>query len=104
MRCEPGEKGWVGDAVRLMRLDAEGIPVVWAVVRLGEDGHKIHCDHDGLMTEWRTEGIVGRASEGVLFPHQGRRFLDELPFMYKSAYCFAEPLSDENGPLAPMDE
>lgn len=96
MAKEVGQPGWAGEAVRLLRLDEEGRPVLWATVRLDSDGATILCDPADLLTEWEREGIVGRAASGIVFPRDGRRFLDELPFMYKSAYCFAEPLPPED--------
>jgi hypothetical protein len=44
-----------------------------------------------MFRSWESEGIVGRGSQGRLYPKDGQKFLDELPFMYKSAYLWAEP-------------
>ena len=92
MTLETGMPGWVGTGVRLMRLDAQGNPTLFATVSLCKETQTLLCDHEELMSEWEREGILGRASEGTVFPSEARRFLDELPFMYKSAYFFAEPL------------
>lgn len=86
-----GEPGWAGPVVYLRRLDAEGEPRLWATACLGPDGVTVTCDRESLLQKWAEKGIVGRASRGCLFPHQGQEFLDELPYMYKSAYLKAEP-------------
>lgn len=85
-----GEPGWVGARVRFVRLSDEGEPEVWARAWLTADG-SVACDRPDLLAEWQREGVLGRASAGLLHPQAGQAFLDELPYMYKSAYCFAEP-------------
>ncbi|MFZ9887444.1 MAG: hypothetical protein ACO3JL_08065 [Myxococcota bacterium] len=90
---EIGEPGWTGQAVRLRRLNDEGEPVTWGMVTLHDDGVTVTCEPAELLTGWERDGILGRAHFGVVYPRDGRRFLDELPFMYKSPYCFAEPCS-----------
>lgn len=98
MQDETGTPGWAGNGVRLIRLDEEGNPTIFATVSLDERKDVLSCDHDGLMEEWRRDGILGRASQGTVFPSDARRFLDELPFMYKSPYFFAEPLHARTDP------
>lgn len=98
---EVGQAGWAGQAVRLMRLDEQGRPVLWAMVSLDDDGRTLRCEPAELLMEWEREGVVGRAATGLLFPRDGRRFLDELPFVFKSPYCFAEPVPRDDGPGDP---
>jgi hypothetical protein len=93
MRPGQGDPGWVGGAVRLQKLGPDGAPSLVAVARLSLDGSAVTCDRPELLEQWAQKGIVGRASHGRLFPHDGQAFLDELPYMYKSAYFFAEPLA-----------
>lgn len=102
MAREVGQPGWAGQGVRLMQLDQEGNPIPWATVLLDDDGLTVLCDSADLLSEWERMGIIGRATSGILFPRDGRRFLDELPFVYKSAYCFAEPLSLVDGQTEPQ--
>lgn len=84
-----GEPGWVGDAVRVQALDEEGEPKPLAWVRLVSG--VVISDNADLLEKWTQEGIVGRASQGRLYPRDGQKFLDELPYHYKSPYCWAEP-------------
>lgn len=88
---EIGSPGWVGPTVALLSLepDAAGRRVV-ARVWLGEDGTAV-TDHAELAASWAKDGIVGRAHLGRLYPRDGQTFLDELPYMYRSAYLNAVP-------------
>lgn len=91
MSMAVGDNGWAGQALKLAGLDADGNDTTLARVWLNEQG-QIVCDEKRFLDEWEHEGIVGRSSSGRLFPKDGQRFLDELPFAYKSAYCRAEPV------------
>lgn len=91
MTLEQGEDGWAGPVVYIRRLDEHEEPRLWAIAHLASDGTTVTCDNASLLQKWTEKGIVGRASRGRLFPHQGQAFLDELPYMYKSAYMMAEP-------------
>lgn len=84
---QEGDPGWVGSEVRILGLDATGDPVRVCAVRL-EQGVAV-CQPP-RFPEWDEQGIVGRAEAGRLFPRDGQRFLDELPYAYRSAYLWAE--------------
>lgn len=83
-----GDPGWVGPVVKVMALDATSSPEVVCVVRL-RDGRAVA--HPDSFPEWETEGVLGRSQSGRVFPGDGQRFLDELPYAYRSAYLWAEP-------------
>ena len=91
MTLAQGEDGWAGPVVYIRRLDGDEEPRLWAIAHLASDGTTVTCDKASLLQKWVDKGIVGRASRGRLFPHQGQAFLDELPYMYRSAYMMAEP-------------
>lgn len=86
-----GDPGWAGQAVRLRRLDETAEPRDVTVVRMDTVTRSAVCDHTVLMDSWKEQGIVGRADQGRVYPHDGQKFLDELPFAYRSAYLWAEP-------------
>jgi hypothetical protein len=83
--------GWVGRRVALRRPgvgeDADTVAEVW----LDEAG-RVAASAAHLLEQWQREGIVGRASQGRLYPRDGQKFMDELPYMYKSPYLWAEPI------------
>jgi len=86
-----GSPGWVGDAVVLLLLDLdEDSPRLAARVHLGDDGIA-RVDDSGYRARWQSEGIVGRAHSGRLYPDDGQAFLDELPFVYRGAHLRAVP-------------
>jgi hypothetical protein len=80
-----------GSAIALRKLDSaceqQTVAIAWL------DGDTVCCDDEKLLGSWTHDGIVGRSSQGRLFPHDGQAFLDELPFMYKSPYFLAAPIS-----------
>ena len=86
-----GEPGWVGEVVLIRSLDQQtSESKISVVVYLDKSGNVNSSDKD-LLKKWSEEGIVGRAEKGRLHPKDGQQFLDELPFMYKSAYYMAVP-------------
>jgi len=89
-----GTPGWVGRAVDLVSVTAEGARKVEAEVSL-DAADRLICSRPELLERWAREGIVGRAQLGRLFPTDGQAFLDELPFVYKSIYLMAVPRRDE---------
>lgn len=81
--------GWAGNAVELITMRAdkgERLALVWL------DGGTVRCDNQQLFDEWTARGIMGRQSRGFIFPRDGQAFLDELPFAYRGAYTWAEPV------------
>ncbi len=86
-----GDPGWAGNAVRLRRLDESAEARDVTTVRLDTVSRSATCDHAALMDSWKEQGIVGRASQGRVYPRDGQGFLDELPYAYRSAYLWAEP-------------
>lgn len=84
---QEGEPGWAGDQVTVYGLDATGDQVALCTVRLQGE---VAVPSTNRFPEWETEGIVGRGQLGRVFPRDGQRFLDELPFAYRSAYLWAE--------------
>ena len=73
---------------KLYQLDEEGEPQLVALVRL--ENEQAVTDHSHLLEKWTRLGILGKPEEGRLFPRDGQRFLEALPFMYRSAYFWAE--------------
>jgi hypothetical protein len=57
------------------------------------DGRRIVCDppNSQLLCNIATTPIVGRASDGPapILPTEGDRFINALPWQYRSAYCRA---------------
>lgn len=84
-------KGWTGARVALCKPGFGESPETVAEVWLGDDG-RVASSAPDLLAGWEKDGIVGRASHGRLYPKDGQKFLDELPYMYKSAYLWAEPV------------
>ena len=84
-----GDPGWVGARVKVMGLDGDGCPQQVCLVELREG--RATCEPD-RFPEWAEEGVVGRSQSGRVFPQDGQRFLDELPYAYRSAYLWAEPV------------
>lgn len=74
--------------VRIRRLNSEAEPTDYATVSL-RDGQAV-TDNEELMEKWQKAGILGRPEAGRVFPQDGTRFLDELPYMYRSSYYWAE--------------
>ncbi len=74
--------------VKLRKLDSEAEPVDLAIVRL--NGTSAVSDNQELMAQWQKAGILGRPEFGRVFPQDGARFLEELPYMYRSNYLWAE--------------
>lgn len=77
-----------GPRVRLRELNGDGEAVEVAEVIL-QNGEAV-TSHPVLMESWQKEGILGRPEFGVVFPQDGARFLEELPYMYRSVYFWAE--------------
>lgn len=86
--------GWVGQSVQVLKIGPEHTPMVSATVSLDGNG-TVTCDNSEMMENWIAQGIVGRPEKGRLFPAQGQLFLDELPFVYRSPYLWAEPLDHD---------
>jgi len=82
--------GWVGNRVILCKPGADDKPSTVAEVWL-DAGGKVKASAPDFLKDWEKEGIVGRGDHGRLYPKDGQKFLDELPYMYKSAYLWAEP-------------
>jgi hypothetical protein len=82
--------GWAGGKVLLRKPGPQDTPVLFGEVWLDKAG-KVHASLPDMLKLWEAEGIVGRGDHGRLYPKDGQKFLDELPFMYKSAYLWAEP-------------
>lgn len=61
---------------------------VVARVWLGPDG-TVRCDCEALYDEWAQTGVLGRAANGPMFPKDGRAFLEELLFAFRSPYFCA---------------
>lgn len=89
-----GTPGWVGRKVELVGHTAGGDRTSVARVWL-DAADRLACDRAELLDRWTREGIVGRSQHGRLFPRDGQRFLDELPFVYRTPYLAAVPLRDE---------
>jgi hypothetical protein len=81
----------IDHAIALLELNAEAQQKIAALAWL--DGDAVRCSDAKLLEQWTAEGIAGRAAQGRLFPRDGRAFLEELPFMYKSPYLCAAPLT-----------
>jgi len=79
--------------VVIKTLDDDGEPRDVAHISL-DDSDRVMCDREDMLREWARTGIVGRSSEGRLYPQDGTRFMAELPYMYKSPYLWAEPSTD----------
>lgn len=77
------------ETVRLFQTTGTGESQLFAEVSLDANG-QLHCTRHDLLEVWVDEGIVGRGDQGRLFPSDGARFLDELPFAYRSPYLWAE--------------
>jgi hypothetical protein len=54
-----------------------------ATVRLDDQG-VVRSDRAALLAEWTASGILGRASQGRLYPKDGRAFPEELPYAFRS--------------------
>ena len=81
--------------VKLRKLNSEAEPVDMALVSL--KGSSAECDNQELMTQWQKAGILGRPEFGRVFPQDGARFLEELPYMYRSNYLWAEQVKPPQG-------
>ena len=75
-------------SVKLFQLDGEGEPELVTVIEV-RDGQAV-CDNPAFMEKWTAKGILGRPENGRVFPADGLAFLAELPYMYRSAYFWAE--------------
>jgi hypothetical protein len=86
--------GWAGRAVVIKGLapKTDGKVQVLCSAWLDESG-TVLSDSEQAMRSWQSTGIVGRAGNGRLFPKDGQRFLDELPYSYKNAHMQAQPIS-----------
>lgn len=85
-----GELGWAGNAVVLMSPKHSGADSDW-VARVSIVDGLVTCDSPEHLDDWKWKGILGRSDKGVLYPQDGQAFLDELPFVYRSPYLWAEP-------------
>ncbi len=88
-----GSAGWVGRQVRICRLCSDTSVQTVATIRL--DQGKAVCDDPKLLSEWVADGVKGRPDTPRLFPKDGQRFLDELPYVYRYTYLWAEPADEE---------
>lgn len=79
-------------SISIRELGPDGESVEVARVRL-VDGQAFTTNAD-LMADWTESGIVGRMEAGRVYPKDGQRFLEELPYMYRSAYFWAEMQDD----------
>lgn len=75
--------------VKIQGLDQNSQITTVALVGYEETSGLALCDSPDLSQEW-CRGIVGRQQNGRIFPSDGHRFLEELPFVYRSAYLWAE--------------
>ncbi len=75
--------------VLIKRYNAKGEATVLARVWIDEHG-QARCDDAKLLERWTKDGIVGRASRGVLYPKDGSAFVEELPFIYRAPQFVAE--------------
>lgn len=87
LNTTPGDAG-SGRVVVLAAYSTDGAREIIARVWLDADG-QVRCSDPALLARWVNTGIVGRADRGELFPKDGARFLEELPFMYKNIYMHA---------------
>ncbi len=83
-----GDPGWAGPCVKVFGLDSTGEVVLLCTVRL-QAGAAVY-DPPSSFPEWEEEGVLGRSSSGQVYPQDGQRFLDELPYAFRSAYLWAE--------------
>jgi hypothetical protein len=90
MMADAQGPGWAGKKVLLCKPGSDDRPQTYGEVWLDALG-KVQSTLPEMFRNWEAEGIVGRGSHGRLYPKDGQKFLDELPFMYKSAYLWAEP-------------
>ena len=77
--------------VKIQGLDQNAQITTVALVGVEETSGLALCDSSDLAQEW-SKGVVGRQQNGRLFPSDGQRFLEELPFVYRSAYLWAESI------------
>lgn len=60
-------------------------PTLRTIATVWLDDRGVVCsDRAALLSEWATSGILGRASQGRLYPKDGRAFLEELPYAFRS--------------------
>ncbi len=89
-----GTAGWVGDQVRICKLCGDTSIETVATIRL--DHGSVACDDSKLLSEWVADGIKGRPGQPRVFPKDGQPFLDELPYVYRYTYLWAEPVDEES--------
>ncbi len=85
-----GTPGWVGRTVELISHSSASGRTIEARVWLDAADHLL-CDRPELLDRWSRDGVLGRSQQGRLFPRDGQRFLDELPFVYRTPYLSAVP-------------
>ena len=86
-----GDFGWAGKTVVLMSPE-HGEPDSNWVARVSIVDGSVTCDNADQLEDWNRNGILGRSDKGVIYPRDGQTFLDELPFVYRSVYLWAEPV------------
>lgn len=60
-------------------------PTLRTIATVWLDERGVVCsDRAALLTEWAATGILGRDSQGRLFPKDGRAFLEELLYAFRS--------------------
>ena len=82
--------------IRIRELNEDAEPLDVALVGLNEG--KASTEHRQLMADWEKTGILGRPEYGRVFPNDGERFLEELPYMYRSVYFWAEKIDPSKPP------
>ncbi|MDG6906734.1 MAG: hypothetical protein JRN20_13215 [Nitrososphaerota archaeon] len=88
-----GQAGWARDTVVLKSLSKDLTVKDSALAWLEPDTGKVDCTNQVLLRKWQEEGIFGRQISGRLYPKDGQKFLDELPFVYNGSYFWAEPIN-----------
>jgi hypothetical protein len=78
-------------AVAVLGLARGGESITHGVAWLDEN-NMVKCTAAWLLDTWCEEGILGRHTEGRLFPKDGQRFLNELPYAYRGGYHRAQIL------------
>lgn len=95
MKVNPNQGPKPAPQVRIRELNDDAEPVDVATVGLRADGKAV-TEHEQLMKDWEKLGILGRPESGRVFPQDGAKFLDELPYMYRSVYFWAEKTGGAN--------
>ena len=80
--------------VKMLGLDPHSQVTTVALVGIETTSGLALCDSPDLSQEW-CKGIVGRQQNGRLYPSDGEKFLDELPFVYRSPYLWAEAIAEK---------